>query len=292
MGRNRLSAGSIPGALLLLWFAGVGRAAGPDLRQAEDLYQRTDYRAAVDTLLSLSPKNAAVYTLMGQAYYMNGQYKDSISYFEKAVAEDTRNSRYYDWLGKAYGRHAEEASFLTALGYANKTRASFEKAVALDPSNLEALGDLFEFYLEAPGMVGGGVAKAERIAASIGRVNETEYHYVRARLAERRKDSAAAEEELRQAMRLAPGDIGRIIDVAAFLSKQGRYQESDQLFRAAAAIAPESPRLMFARAAAYIQSGRNLQEAKALLRRYGDARITPDDPPRSDAARLLRAARR
>ena len=116
---------------------------------------------------------------------MDGQYKSSTTYLEKAVAEDSLNSSYYDWLGKAYGRRAEQSCLLTALAYARKTRESFEKAVVLDAGNLEALGDLFEYYLEAPGIAGGGMDKAEDVAARIRRQNEVEGHYVLARIAEK-----------------------------------------------------------------------------------------------------------
>ena len=291
MGHDKPMKINLPGALLLLAAVAVSHAATTDFERAEEHYQRTDYGAALNLLLSLPSKDAAVYALIGRAYYMDGRYKNSTSYFEKAVTEDPRNSSYHDWLGRAYGRRAEESSFVTALPYANKTRAAFERAVALDPSNLEALSDLFEYYLQAPGIVGGGVDKAEGVAARIGGLNEAEYHYSRARLAEKRKDSRTEEMELRQAMQLAPGQVGRVIDLAEFLSSQGRYAESDHLFRLAGQIEPDSPKLVFARAAAYIQSGRNREEAKMLLRQYAESRITPDDPPRSEVARLMKALR-
>ena len=70
----------------------------------------------------------------------------------------------YDWLGRAYGRLAEGSSFLSALGYAKKTVRTFERAVELGLSNLEALSDVFEYYLQAPEMVGGWLDKAYSIA--------------------------------------------------------------------------------------------------------------------------------
>ncbi len=267
------------------------RGAGPDIARARELYQRTDYKQAIETLLTVSPKDPATYALLGKTYYMDGQYKNAISYLEKAVLQDDGNSSYYDWLGKAYGRRAEESSFLTALPYANKTRAAFEKAAALDGSNMEALGDLFEYYLQAPAIVGGGVDKAEGVASRIGGLNPAEYHYSRARLAEKRKDFHAAEQELRMAMDLAPNQTGRVLDLAEFLSARGRYEESDQLFRRAAEMDPDSPKVMFARAAAYIHSGRNRPEAEALLRQYAGSRVTPDDPPLTEVARLLNKSR-
>jgi len=291
MARKSLSKMKMTVVVLVLSCGGVAGAAGSALERAEEAYQHTDYKAALTTLLPVSPKNGAVYALTGKAYYMDGQYKNSISSLEKAIAEDPRNSMYYDWLGKAYGRRAEESSFLTALPFANKTRSAFEKAADLDPANLEALGDLFEYYLQAPGMVGGGVDKAEEVSLRIGRLDEAEYHYTRARLAEKRKKAPQAEAELRKAMELEPASIGRVIDLATFLAAHGRYEESDELFLAAARMDPDAPKVLFARASAYIQSGRNLEDARMLLRRYAASPITPDDPPRSEVAKLLKASR-
>ena len=56
---------------------------------------------------------------------------------------------------------------------------------------------------------------------------------------------------------------------------------------AADKIAPGAPKLMFARAATYIQAKRNIETAQRLLQKYLTARLTPDDPPREEARKLL-----
>jgi len=267
------------------------RSPNPDLSRAEELYQRTDYRRAIDALQAQEGTDAAGYALLGKAYFMEGQYKQAIANFEKAVDEDTLNSDYYDWLGRAYGRLAEGSSFLSALGYAKKTVRAFERAVELGPSNLEALSDVFEYYLQAPAMVGGGLDKAENVARRFADLNAAEYHWARARMAEKRKDFEIAEREFRAALQEAPQEVGRTLDLAAFLSSRGRYGESEALFRAAQENHPNSPKVLYARAAAYIQSKRKLDEAEALLDRYLDLQITPDDPSHREAAALLRSSR-
>ena len=182
-------------------------------------------------------------------------------------------------------------SFLSALGYAKKTVRAFERAVELGPSNLEALSDVFEYYLQAPGMVGGGLDKAEDIAKRFAGLNAAEYHWARARLAEKRKDFETAEREFRAAFATAPNELGRALDLATFLSSRGRYSESDTLFRAAEDNYPRSPKVLYARAAAYIQSKRKLGQAEALLDRYLELQTTPEDPSRREAAALLKSAR-
>ena len=72
---------------------------------------------------------------------------------EKAAAHSLPpNAECFLWLGRAYGRRAEIANPFMAPGYASKARQMFEKSVALDRSNREAVGDLFDYYLEAPGI--------------------------------------------------------------------------------------------------------------------------------------------
>jgi tetratricopeptide (TPR) repeat protein len=271
----------------LVGVAAVAFAAAP-ADQARELYNRTDYEAALKVLRPVSNKDAATYHLMGMCYYMQGDPKKAGDFFLQAVELRPGESDYHLWLGRAFGRRAETSSFLTAPGYASKARDSFEKAVQLDPKNLDAISDLFEYYLDAPGFLGGGLDKAARLATHMAELNPAEGHWALSRLAEKRKEDRKAEEQLRRAIDLAPRQAGRVIDLAKMLAKAGRYQESDEAFRRAESLAPGSPRIMFARASVYIETGRNLDLARQLLRRYLESPLTPDDPPRKDAERLLR----
>jgi len=256
--------------------------------QAESLYQRTDYQAAINLLNKVGQKDAATYSLLGRCYYGLANYKKATESLERAVAMEPDNSHHYMWLGRAYGRRAETSSFITAPGFAKKTCANFERSVALNPRNLDALNDLFEYYLEAPGFLGGGLDKASALAEKIRALDPVEYHFTQARLAEKRKEFNTAEAQLRRAIDLAPRQVGRVIDLAKFLAKQGRYQESDAAFQKAHTIEPRNPKLLFEQAATYIESNRNLNMARELLHLYLSVPLTPDDPPRQEAERLLK----
>ena len=72
------------------------------------------------------------------------------------------------------------------------------------------------------------------------------------------------------------------------MTKRGRYQEADLSLAKAEQIAPNSPRLMFAKADLYIKGKRNLNVARELLKRYLNSTLTPEDPPRADAEKLLK----
>ncbi len=269
----------------------VAGAASPDVvRRASALYERTDYQNSLRVLAEDPTPDAAAFILSGKNYFMLGEYKRATESFEKALALAPNNSDYQLWLGRAWGRRAETSGWLMAGFNASKARQCFEKAVALDPLNHEAKNDLFDFYLNAPGFLGGGIEKAEAIAKSIATERPPESEFEFAQIAERRKDYTAAEAHLRRAMELAPNEAGRIVDLARFVAKRGRLEESDALFEQARKLAPNRPNVAFAEARMNIENHRNLARARGLLEGYLHASLTPDDPPRKEAEQLLRRA--
>ena len=263
-------------------------AATPDLERARRFYERSEYGAALEILETLSPKDGSALLLTGQCYYMSGDAKTASTFLEKAVASDPRNPQFVLWLGRAYGRRAETANILVAPSLAIKARCNFEAAVRLDPRNMEAIGDLFEYYLDAPRLLGGGLDKAEELASHVRYLDVAEYHYELARLAEKHKQFQAAEHQYRLAVERAPNDPGRLIDLAEFVEAQGRRRESDEIFRRAREIAPQAPLVWFEQAKTYVASHRNIETARALLKRYLSSSLTPQDPPRYEAKKLLR----
>jgi cytochrome c-type biogenesis protein CcmH/NrfG len=260
------------------------------LERAQELYQRTQYREALRELEATPQKNGAAYALMGESYYHLEDYGKATEALEKAVGAEPRNSGYWNWLGKAYGRRAETSSFpISRMRHAGRTREHFEKAVSLDPQNTEALSDLFEYYLEAPGFLGGGQEKAAELSERLRSLDPARYYSMQARLAEKRKDLVQAERFYKQAVEAAPTQPGRLADLARFLARQQRFAESDAAFEQAARIAPDNPDLKFTRARTYLEAKRNQQLARQLLEEYLKAPLTPDNTPRAEAERLLRS---
>lgn len=277
-------------AAVFLTLASLTFAVGPELEQARRMYSATDFAHSLAVLQTAPVKDAPVLALLGQNYYMLTDYKRATEWLEKAVAAAPSDAEYVLWLARAYGRRAETSNPLSAPVQASKAHQYFERAVALDSKNLDALNDLFDYYMDAPGFLGGGADKAEAIATRIAALNPAEGYGAQARLAEHRKEYGAAEVDLRRAAAAAPRQIGKLIDLARLLTRQGRYQDADKTMEAAEQIAPDSPRLMFAKADLYIRGKRNLDLARKLLERYLTSDLTPDDPPRADARRLLRQA--
>ena len=274
--------------VMIAFTAFAGEAS--ELDRAQNFYNHTDYSAAT-AILKQMPESPKSLKLLGQSYFMDGEYRKSVDTLERASSLAPNDSDIQTWLGRAYGRRAETAFPLQAIGLASKARQALEKAVKLDPHNREALNDLFEFYVEAPGFMGGGIDRAKSLLPAIAEDDPAEIYFARARIAEKKDQLSDAEAQLRRAVDIAPHQVGRLLDLAKFLYKEGRFDEGDSFFRAAEQSAPNAPRILFARASAYIQSKRNLPEAASLLKRYiASDKLTPDDPPRTEAMKLLKQA--
>ena len=259
--------------------------------RGEALYLKTEYRGSLRVLEADPSPDAATYELSGKNYFMLGEYDKATKLFEKARALAPDVSDYSLWLGRAYGRRAETETWLWAPSHASKARQWLENAVALDPQNHEALNDLFDYYLDAPGFMGGGIEKAEAIAKRIEHERPAEYHHEMSQLADHRKQHDEAVMHLRMAMELAPGESGRVLDLARYLAKIGRMEESDALFSQAGERWPDRPAVLFARAKFYVDNHRETDRSRQLLERYVVSDLTPDDPPRRDAEKLLRQIR-
>ena len=212
--------------------------------------------------------DAESYNLLCRAYFMLEEWDRAISACERATSLDPRNSQYFMWLGRVYGEKADRAGFFSAAGLAKKVRSSFERAVELDPRNWEARTDLAEFYLEAPGIVGGGKDKARAQAEAIQPLNPAMAHWVLARLAEKNNDAAGAEREYRAEIAASQSSARSWFDLAAFLRHTHRLDEMDEAVRKLESSPIDRPDALYDAATILLRAERDFPLAVTLLRRY------------------------
>jgi cytochrome c-type biogenesis protein CcmH/NrfG len=237
--------------------------------------------------INASPHDAESYNYLCRAYFMVGEWDPGIAACEKAVSFDPDNSEYHSRLGRIYGEKADHSSFVSAARLAGKVRNEFEAAVRLSPKSVDARADLADFYLEAPGIVGGGKDKAEAQALEIAKLDPAQAHRVEARIAEKKKDYAAAENEYRLAIQVSGGKAGTWLNLARFYRHAGRFDEMEDALKHATAPEMNRPDLLMGAAEMLINAGRYLPEATQLLRRYLSSGATVEDAPVFKAHYLL-----
>jgi tetratricopeptide (TPR) repeat protein len=258
-------------------------------QSAEDLLSAGRIDEAISSLqakIKASPKDAASFNLLCRAYFTLGQWDRGASACERAVALEPNNSLFHLWLGRIYGEKADSANFLSAAMLAGKVRREFETAVQLSPDSVAARTDLAEFYLEAPGIVGGGKDKALAQAETLATLDPAKAHWVRARIAQKNHDNDTAEKEYKAAVEASHGSANAWLNLASFYWRTQRLDQMEDALNHAASAQSKQPEVLMEAADILIRTGRDLPGAIQMLRRYL-SNATVEDAPAFKAHYLL-----
>jgi tetratricopeptide (TPR) repeat protein len=120
----------------------------------------------------IEPANAEdTARLFGQAQELmrRQQFAAAVPLLEKCVAAEPGRSRFHQWLGRALGLQAAQKGITSSVMSVRKVKAALEKAIELDPLNLEARNDLAIMYVAVPRLLGGSKPKAAEQVAFIRR---------------------------------------------------------------------------------------------------------------------------
>ena len=211
---------------------------------------------------------AEAYNLLCRAHFELDAWDTGIPACEKAVSLEPNNGLYHLWLGRIYGEKADHVGFLKAAGLAKKVRVEFERAVEFEPNSWEARTDLAEFYLEAPGIVGGGEDKARAQSDLLLPLNPGMAHWVRARIAQKKKDIDAAEQEYRIAIDVSHGGARAWASLAGFYRHINRLDQMEQALHTMESRPLDRPAALMDGAGMLFRTGRNEVMATRLVRRY------------------------
>jgi len=249
-----------------------------------------DAIASLQRRISSAANDAESYNLLCRAYFTLSEWDKGISSCEQAVSLAPENAQYHLWLGRIYGEKADHAGFWSAAGMAKRVRTEFETAVRLNPNSAEARTDLAEFYLEAPGIVGGGRDKAEAQAQKLATMDPVKAGWVKGRLAEKKKDLVSAENEYRAAIEASHGAGLAWLNLAFFYRHAERLDPMEDAIRHASAAPMNQPEVLMEGAEMLLRSKRDLPQATQLLRRYLSSGPTVEAAPAFKAHYLLGTA--
>jgi tetratricopeptide (TPR) repeat protein len=240
---------------------------------------RVDEAAAMlNQSLSAQPHDALAHQLLCRVYYAQDMGDAAVHECELATQDDSSNSSHQLWLGRAYGLKASQANMISAFTVAKKVHIAFERAIQIDPSNVAAMSDLGQFYVNAPSIVGGGVDKAQALAGQLLPRSAARGHRLLAQIAQKKNDQATAEAEFKSAIAAAKTPDSWV-DLALF------YQQHSQPDKAVTAVQtsvesnrPKNAALVDA-ASILTDLHRNTDLAEHSLREYLGSAAKTDDAP-------------
>jgi tetratricopeptide (TPR) repeat protein len=233
-----------------------------------------DARAAAQAQLTESPGHAATLYCIGRIAYANGKSGEAVDWFEKAIKVEANSALYHLWLGNALGDEAQRANKLRQPFLARRVKSEFERAVALDPSSIDARKGLIGFYSIAPGIMGGSMERAKAEAAEIGKLNAMRGHLEMGLLFEREKKLAAAESAFKAAVDASPDSLAGYYGIGAFYQRHTRWDDAFAVYERLIQLKP-------AEAVAHYQYGRTAAlSGKNLERGERELQSLLDEPPK------------
>ncbi|HEY0760433.1 MAG TPA: tetratricopeptide repeat protein [Acidisarcina sp.] len=270
---------------VLLMTAGSAPVFGIDPASAAAVHADLTYGRADDAIARLQPltskgsQDAEAHHLLCRVLFQEQRWEDAIDHCEQAVRLAPANSDYHMWLGRALGEKADRASILQAYKYGQRVRSEFEAAVNADPRNGSALADLGEFYTDAPSIVGGGLDKAEGVAARLESFDAERAHNLRGKVAEQRKDLAGAEAQFKAGLKVAGDPATGWTVLGSFYRRQGRWDDMMQAIHSAVALDRDHGVATEYSASLLIRTKREPQLAIQLLRQYLESKKQSEDAP-------------
>jgi len=286
LGRRGLGSASVVAAILLLLSlmfvlpAPVRAAAPPELRQVIDLLEAGDFSAARRELASVGSEGFGgwIDCLEGRLLLAEGDASASVESLRRAVQTSPDTAPFRRWLGEAYIARIDTVSVFSKPRFAKKALAELREAARLDPLDFDTRETLVRYYLEAPGIVGGGDDKALAEANDFARLAAAAGHLLMAQIKTHHQDHEGAIAEYRAGMSSRPDDADLRYGLGMALQGLGRFTEAFLAFEKAIELDPDymDPYYQLGRTAIF--SDTNLERAIECMQVYLDHEVPPGSP--------------
>jgi tetratricopeptide (TPR) repeat protein len=310
------------GTLWLLGGAiGAGAQSTPETLIVEGHWKRA--RAIVEDRLHRAPDDPLANFLFSQVRNAFGDREAPLPAAERAVALDGHTAKYHRQLAEVLGVSAQHANVFQQALLARRFRKEIDAALTLDPRDTQAWRDLLEFYLLAPGIIGGDEAKAAAAVQRLAAIDPAEGFLAQARLAAYRKQTDQTEESLRKAVEAQPASYRAHIALAQFYLSSARrnlenaerqarealnvdssrvdayavlaevyadredWSDLDSILSAATREVPDDFVPYYRAADRLLVSGKDLPKAERYLKTYLSQEPEGNQPPLAEARRKL-----
>jgi tetratricopeptide (TPR) repeat protein len=172
---------------------------------------------------------AAPFDTMMKAWQA-GRVDDALKAADAVLKSEPDNVGYLNAIGGLFCEKAQQANVFTKLSWAGKCRDTFERARGLDPRHLGVHMSLVRYYVQAPGVAGGGLDKAEAEATRMAALDPVAGEVSRGFIARSRKQTAEAERHYRKAAALDSTGRRGDLELASFLAGEQRWPEARAVF--------------------------------------------------------------
>jgi Tfp pilus assembly protein PilF len=217
---------------------------------------------------------------LGRIAYDEKELGEAETFFENAIEADGKRAEYHNWYGNTLAGIASDANLFKQGMLAPRMKSAWEKAVALNPGYIEPRQSLIQFYLQAPGMMGGSVEKAREMAHEIKKLKPAEGHRQLGNIYSREKNWEAAEKEY---LAMVAADASYQLVLANYYTSQKHYAKAFELFESALKKNPDDMMATYQIGKTSALSGERLARGEECLKKYLAYQPKPNEPSHAGA---------
>ena len=153
-----------------------------------------------EKVLQSNPSDLQTIELLGDAYATREDWQEALKQFGKLKKLKPGVANYEYKYGGALGMIAKNSNKFKALGMISDIRKSFENALKIDPTHIDARWALIEFNLQVPAIAGGSESKARRYASELSKLSPVDGSLAEGRIAEYYENYTSAEQHYKAAI--------------------------------------------------------------------------------------------
>ena len=186
-------------------------------------------------------KDAEAHYQLARVLLSQGNPDDAEDQIDEALELNELNARYHFLRGRILGDRAQKANIFKQGILAPKVKNAFLRAVELDPALVEARVGLFNYYIMAPGIMGGSEEEALKQANEVVKLNFVRGQFLLATFYQRKKDFTQAEAEYKKVIDADPQKTDGYKALGYFFISQKKFDQAVAQFKKYGELDPKNP---------------------------------------------------
>jgi tetratricopeptide (TPR) repeat protein len=288
---------------MVLGCAGVLSAQAP--MTPRELIEGDHWKRARAWVDAHPGSDAETLYLMATIKQAFGDLDGAEKYAQRAVDANPKEAEYHYRLSEITGAKAQKASVFHQIGLGRTFKKECDATLSINPNHVGALFNSMEFYLHAPGVIGGDKAKAHALAEKISKLDAQKGIQAEIEIANAEKQQSKVEDIIRnavatfkpanfdghlmlanwmvnqkepnypeamehaqQAMHAHPDRVGSYSVIAGIYARQQKWAELDAILAQADKASPDNYYAYFRSANTLLNTKSDLPRAERYFRKY------------------------
>lgn len=203
-----------------------------DFEKAQHFFEKGKWQQSQEIFEKIVKKEPSDLIVLERLGDIAGHLKDwdkALLYYGKLKKIKPSEADFHFKYGGVLGMKALQVNKFKAFGMIDDIKASFEKAIQLDPKHIEARWALIELYLMLPGIAGGSESKALKYSNELLKISPVDGYLSRGHIDEYFKRYKNAEQQYKKAITIGNSRKAYLQLANLYKNKMNQPQKASEI---------------------------------------------------------------